>query len=99
MKLPPAAVPVIGSRFVAVLAMFSVFMVHISAMDENLKELRREEEPKVNGIPFDGAEATEKQFSLHREQSDVKNNSVSGLPDIEKRLQAIEQNYASFATL
>jgi len=99
MKLPPAAVPVIGSRFVAVLAMFSVFMVHISAMDENLKELRREEEPKVNGIPFDGAEATEKQFSLHREQSDVKNNSVPGLPDIEKRLQAIEQNYASFATL
>ena len=99
MKLPPAAVPGVGSCFMAVLVMLSFLAVHISAMKDTLKEPRREDKPKLNGIPFDGAEAAEKQFLLHRERSDVENNSVPSLPNIEKRLQAIEQSYASFAAM
>jgi len=99
MKLPPAAVPGVGSRFMAVLVMLSFLVVHISAMKDTLKEPRREDKPKLNGIPFDGAEAAEKQFLLHRERSDAGNNSVPSLPNIAKQLQAIEQSYASFAAM
>ena len=79
-------------RFAAVLVMCTAFVL-ILAMDETVEG----ENQNSNREFTDGAGIDEKQALLHRERRAVQNNSspnpVIGhnLPDIEKRLQAMEE--------
>ena len=79
-------------RFAAVLVMCTAFVL-MSAVDETMEG----ENQNSNQVFTDGAGTDEKQALLHRERRAVKNNSspnpVIGHnpPDIEKRLQAMEE--------
>jgi len=79
-------------RFAAVLVMCTAFAL-ILAMDETVEG----ENQNSNREFTDGAGIDEKQALLHRERRAVQNNSspnpVIGhnLPDIEKRLRAMEE--------
>jgi len=93
MKLSSSVItPRGGLRLVAVLVMCCSILVHISAMDENMEGERREDQ-NSNRVSDDGAtRAGEKQF-LHRVRRSVKKNATPNLPDIEKRLKAVEERY------
>lgn len=96
MKLSPAITFRLGVRFVAVFIMMCcTTLVHISALDETLQEHRRGEAQNSNRVSADGAEFAEKQSVLHRERRAVKNNATRNTQDIEKRLKAMEERYAS----
>ena len=78
----------------AVLVMCCAIVIHISAMDETPEAQRRGEDPNSNRVSYDGAETVEKQSLLHRGRRAVKKNATPNLPDIEKRLKAVEDRYA-----
>ena len=89
MKYPPEVTPRGGLRFVAVLLMCFAALVHIGAMDETPKGLRRGEVQNSERVSADGAEAVGKQSLLYRERRAVKNSA-----ELVKRLQAMEERYA-----
>ena len=93
MKLSPSVTPRGGLRFMAVLVMCCAILAHISAMDESLEAQRREEYQKSNRVSSDGAETVVKQSLLHRGRRAVKKNATPNLPNIEKRLKAVEDRY------
>ena len=92
MKLSPSVTPRDGLRLMAVLVMCSAILAHISAMDESLEAQRREDQ-NSNRLSSDGAEAVVKQSLLHRGRRAVKKNATPNLPNIEKRLKAVEKRY------
>ena len=94
MKMSPSITPRGGLRFMAVLVMCCTVVIHISAMDETPVAQRRGEDPNSNRVSSDGAETVEKQSLLHRVRRAVKKNATPNLPDIEKRLKAMEERYA-----
>ena len=78
----------------AVLVMCCAIVAHINAMDESLEAKRPTEDQKFDRVFSDGATKTvEKQFQLHRGRRAVKNNATPNLPDVEKRLKAMEERY------
>ena len=78
----------------AVLLMCCAILAHISAMDEPLKAQRQGEDQISNRVSSDGAETVVKQSLLHRGRRAVKNNATpANLPNIEKRLKAVEERY------
>ena len=92
MKLSSSFItPCGGLRLVAVLVMCCSILVHISAMDENREGRRRGEDQNINRVSDDGAETGEKQSLLNRERRAVKKNANPNMPDIEKRLKAMEE--------
>ena len=98
MKLSSSVItPRGGLRLVAVLVMCCSILVHISALDENMEGQRRGEDQNTNRVSADGAETGEKQSLLHRERRAVKKNATPSLPDIEKRLKAVEDRYVTLS--
>ena len=96
MKLTSSAItPRAGLRLVAVLVMCCSILADISAMDENMEGQRRGEDQNANRVSADGAETGEKQSLLHRVRRAVKKNATPSLPDIEKRLKAVEERYVT----
>ena len=96
MKLSSSVItPRVGLRLVVVLLMCCTILVHISAMDENMQGQRRGEDQNANRVSADGAETGEKQSVLHRVRRAVKKNATPSLPDIEKRLKAVEERYVT----
>ena len=94
MKLSLSVTPRGGLRFTAVLVMCCTVVVHISAMDQTPEAQRRGEDQNSYRVSSDGAETVEKQSLLHRVRRAVKKNATPNLPDIEKRLKAMEERYA-----
>ena len=94
-QFAPVLIRIVRMRFVAVAVLVMCTAFHlICAMDETVKG----ENQKSNRVFTDGAATVDKQSLLHRERRAVKNNSspnpaVVGhyLPDIEKRLQTMEE--------
>ena len=98
MKLSSSVItPRGGLRLVAVLVMCCSILVHISALDENMEGQCRGEDQNTNRVSADGAETGEKQSLLHRERRAVKKNATPSLPDIEKRLKAVEDRYVTLS--
>ena len=98
MKLSSSAItPRGGLCLVAVLVMCGTILVHISALDENMEGQRRGEDQNANRVSADGPETGEKQSLLRRERRAVKKNATPSLPDIEKRLKAVEERYVSLS--
>jgi len=64
-------------------------------MDEAQERQRRGEDQNANRVFADGAETGEKQSLLHRVRRAVKKNATPNMPDIEKRLKAMEQRFAT----
>ena len=93
MKLSPSITPRTGLRFMAVLMMCCAILAHISAMDEPLKAQLQGEDQISNRVSSDGAETVVKQSLLHRGRRAVKKNATPNLPNIEKRLKAVEDRY------
>jgi len=60
-------------------------------MDKNMEGQRRGEDQNANRMSADGAKTGEKQSLLHRVRRPVKKNATPSLPDIEKRLKAVEE--------
>jgi len=95
MKLSSSVItPRGGLRLVAVLVMCCTILVHISAMDENMEGRRRGEDQNINRVFADRAESGEKQSLPHRVRRAVKKNVTPIMPDIEKRLKAMEERFA-----
>ena len=95
MKLSPSVTPRGSLRFMAVLVMCCTIVIHISAMDETPEAKRPGEDPNSNQMSSDGAETVEKQSLLYRGRRTVKKNATPNLPDMEKRLKAVEERYAA----
>jgi len=95
MKLSSSVItPRGGLRLEAVLVMCCSILVHISAMDENMEGQRRGKDQNANRMSADGPETGEKQSLLHRVRRAVKKNATPNMPDIEKRLKAMEERFA-----
>ena len=91
MKFSPVITPRGALRFVAVLVVCNAIFVHIAAKHESVEGTHRDD-PQTDPVSSDGAETGEKQPSLlHRARRSVKKNATPTLPDIVKRLQALEK--------
>jgi len=92
MKLSSSVItPRGGLRLVGVLVMCCSILLHISAMDENMEGVRQGEDQNANRVSADGATETDEKQFLHRVRRSVKKNATASLPDIEKRLKAVEE--------